>query len=102
MVVQLKDASGNAINLSAYDSSDFSGQIRRTIVNGTSELCASFSFEIMEAGATGKVRVYLTPDDTTGIPAKNGLNYDIFWEAGAQERHRILYGSVSVKENITQ
>jgi hypothetical protein len=99
LVVTLKDSAGAAIDLSAVDPADFVAQVR---LGASKPKLADFTITILEGGTTGKIKMALTPTQTDSLPSADTLKYDLFWSVDANTRHRLLYGDVTVENNITK
>jgi hypothetical protein len=99
LVLELKDSDSNAINLSTYTAGDFIGQLSE----GPNKVKkAEFAFEILEGGTTGKVKMSLTPEQTTSLRGSTTLMYDAFWTVDASTRHQLIEGTATITPNISR
>jgi hypothetical protein len=99
IVVELKNSLGVAIDLSSYDIADFYAQISE---GSKKPKLVDFSVEYVTDGSEGKVRFSLVPAQTDSLSSEKTYGYDAFWTVSATVRHRILYGEITVEDNISR
>ena len=93
-IVTLTDQIGSPLNLTGYT---VASQFRKSYQSSTA---ISFTASIYDANA-GKVRLQLSPEDTTDVKAGRYL-YDIELTSSGGEKSRALEGLVILTPEITK
>lgn len=94
----IKDALSVVVDLSYGAASNVKAQIRR---RAGRPLEASFTAAFVTDGTDGKVTLTLPDTETLKLTEGNHYEYDVFWTDSSGNIHRLLYGDVTVKQNIT-
>jgi DNA helicase IV len=99
-VLTLQNQLGQAVDLDPPDAGpyEFFADIRETV---TKKEIVSFAASVLNDGDNGQVSFVLSEDKTLKLKPSTSYEYDIFMQrAGSMER--LLYGSVTVRANITK
>lgn len=99
-VLTIQNQLGEAIDLNPAeaDAFDFYADIRETT---TKKEVVSFTPTILDSGDNGQVAFNLTEANTLLLKPSTAYEYDIFMRRGGV-MERLLYGSVTVRANITK
>lgn len=99
-VLTLQNQLGQPIDLAPSGAGpyEFFADIRET---ATKKEIVSFAASVLNDGDNGQVSFVLSEDKTLKLKPSTSYEYDIFMQrAGSMER--LLYGSVTVRANITK
>lgn len=93
-IITVTATNGQALNLSGYT---VASQMRKSYQSSTSY---TFTATVYDAAA-GKIRLQLTDDQSSAIPAGRWL-YDVEIESSTGAKTRVVEGIVTVNPQITQ